>query len=111
MSAIFMDKEKIKNDMTVVRRKRVSVVILKDGKVLFLRRVKPDREYFVIPGGGVENGESIEEALVREVKEELTLEVKKYRFLFSIENVPRSSVTAIRAGSQDEYYFLIEEYS
>lgn len=111
ITVIFMDKEKIKNDTTSGRRKRVSAIILKDGKVLVLRRVKPDREYFVIPGGGVEEGESIEEALAREIKEELTLEVKKCRFLFLVENVLRPSFTTVHADSQDEYYFLVEKYT
>ncbi len=96
--------------METERRKRASAVILKDGKILLLRRVKPDREYFVFPGGGVEDGESIEEALVREVKEELTLDVKKYRFLFSIENLAVPSFATIHQGNRNEYYFLIEDY-
>ena len=93
------------------RRERASAVIVKGEQILFLRRVKPEREYFIFPGGGVEKGESIEEALLREVKEELSLEVKKCKFIFSIENIAISSTATIHKGNRDEYYFLIEEYA
>jgi len=79
--------------------------------MLLLRRVKPDREYFIFPGGGVEEGESIEEALVREVKEELSLEIKRWRFLFSVEDLAVPAQATIHEGNRDEYYFLIEEYA
>lgn len=92
-------------------RKRVSAVILKDGKILLIRRVKPDQEYFVFPGGGVDGGESLLEALSREVREELSLEVKKQKFLFSLENLVIPAMITIHKGNQDEYYFLIEEYT
>jgi ADP-ribose pyrophosphatase YjhB (NUDIX family) len=35
--------------------KRAAAVIIKDGKILLMRRVKNGREYFVFPGGGIEN--------------------------------------------------------
>jgi 8-oxo-dGTP pyrophosphatase MutT (NUDIX family) len=93
------------------RRKRASAILVKDGKILLLRRVKPDREYFIFPGGGVEKGEGVEEALTREVKEELSLEIKKWRFLFGVEDLAVPSGTTIHKGDRDEYYFLIEEYA
>ena len=68
-------------------RKRATAVILKDGKILLIKRVKPGQEYYTFPGGGVEAGESFEDAVRREVKEELCLDVGKCRPLFSIENV------------------------
>ena len=35
-------------------RERASAVIIKDNKILLMKRVKPNLEYFVFPGGGVE---------------------------------------------------------
>jgi 8-oxo-dGTP diphosphatase len=44
---------------------RVRAVIEKDGKILLIKRVKPDETYWVFPGGGVEAGENLENALTR----------------------------------------------
>ena len=57
-------------------RERASAVIIKDNKILLMKRVKPNLEYFVFPGGGVEKNESLDDTLKREVKEELSLDIK-----------------------------------
>jgi len=91
-------------------RRRATAVIIKDGTILLMRRVKPDREYFILPGGGVDDGESIEEAVRREVKEEFCLDVKKCRFLFELENLVVPQFITVHTGNRNEYYFLIEDY-
>lgn len=51
----------------------VSVVVPDDrGRILLIHRT--DNKYWSIPGGGMEPGESIREAAVREVKEETGLD-------------------------------------
>jgi 8-oxo-dGTP diphosphatase len=42
-----------------------------DGRVLLLQHERAHGRYWVLPGGGVDQGESIEDALVREMREEL----------------------------------------
>lgn len=54
---------------------RASAVILQGGKILLIHRIKLDRDYFVLPGGTVEEGETDEEAVVREAKEETGFDV------------------------------------
>jgi len=66
-------------------RQRVSAVIVKGNEVLLIKRIKQDKIYYVFPGGGVETGESLEQALVREINEELSLIVTDYKFLFSLD--------------------------
>ena len=56
----------------------VSAAIFRDGKVLIVRRARPPAQgVYTLPGGGVELGETLEEAVIREVREEtgITAEV------------------------------------
>jgi 8-oxo-dGTP diphosphatase len=55
----------------------VSAAIIRDGKVLIVRRARPPaRGLYTLPGGGVEVGETLFEAVKREVREETALEVE-----------------------------------
>lgn len=55
----------------------VSAAILRDGKVLIVRRArKPALGVYTLPGGGVETGESLVEAVTREVREETALDIE-----------------------------------
>ncbi|MEK7574443.1 MAG: NUDIX domain-containing protein [Patescibacteria group bacterium] len=92
-------------------RERASAVIIKDNKILLMKRVKPNLEYFVFPGGGVEKNESLDDTLKREVKEELSLDIKKWRLLFNLENQFKDSYNNMHLGNQKEYYFTIEEFT
>ena len=60
------------------RRRGVAAVVVRDARLLVIRRarrvVAPGAVCF--PGGGVEPGESEPEALVRELREELGIEVQ-----------------------------------
>jgi 8-oxo-dGTP diphosphatase len=47
-----------------------------------------DGEYYNLPGGGAEPGESIKDAVVREVKEETGLDVKVGELLFVLDYEP-----------------------
>lgn len=55
-------------------RLRVAALILTGGGVLTVRHAKDGRTYHLLPGGGVEAGETVGEALVREVCEETGVE-------------------------------------
>lgn len=55
----------------------VSAAIFRDGKVLLTRRARsPAKGFYSLPGGRVEFGESLHQALSREVDEETGLEIK-----------------------------------
>jgi len=55
----------------------VSAAIVRDRKVLIVRRARPPaRGLYTLPGGGVEVGETLVEAVVREVREETALVVE-----------------------------------
>lgn len=55
----------------------VSAAIIRDGKVLVVRRArKPALNLYTLPGGAVELGETLHEAVVREVREETRLVIE-----------------------------------
>jgi len=55
----------------------VSAAIIRDRKVLIVRRARPPASgVFTLPGGGVEAGETLHEAVVREVQEETGLAIE-----------------------------------
>lgn len=55
----------------------VSAAIIRDGRVLIVRRANPPTQgIFTLPGGVVEVGETLHEALVREIREETSLAIE-----------------------------------
>ena len=55
-------------------RIRVSAILRREERVLLCRHEKAGREYWLLPGGGVQAGESLVTALRRELAEELGIE-------------------------------------
>ncbi len=54
---------------------RVRGIIIEAGKIVLIERKSKDRTYYIFPGGGVEKGETTKEALAREMKEELGIDI------------------------------------
>ena len=55
-------------------RIRVSAILRWRGRVLLCRHEKPGKEYWLLPGGGVNSGESLVDALHRELGEEIGID-------------------------------------
>jgi 8-oxo-dGTP diphosphatase len=55
-------------------RIRVSALLRWQDRILLCRHEKPGKEYWLLPGGGVDSGESLVDALYRELLEEVGLE-------------------------------------
>jgi 8-oxo-dGTP diphosphatase len=55
-------------------RIRVSAVLRREGRTLLIRQEKPGREYWLLPGGGVNGGETLVQAVHRELREECGIE-------------------------------------
>ncbi|WP_106128697.1 NUDIX domain-containing protein [Pseudosporangium ferrugineum] len=65
-------------------RRRAAAIIVRDGRVLMVHersRRDEGREWWTLPGGGIDPGETAEDAVRREVLEEVGLVVKEARYL------------------------------
>jgi 8-oxo-dGTP diphosphatase len=62
-------------------KKRISAVIIQDGKMLFVTGF--NEQWYWTPGGKNKHEEAPEETLIRELKEELGLEVKNSKYYLS----------------------------
>ena len=68
-------------------RIRAAVAVLHEGRLLLVEHTKNARSYWLLPGGGLEWGESLHEAVAREVKEETGLEVVVGDLLYVSETI------------------------
>lgn len=64
------------------KRIRAGAIVFKKGKVLLYQRPKG---YWYFPGGGVENGETLEKAAIRGTLEETGVKIKLQKFLYARE--------------------------
>ena len=63
------------------RRDRVQALVVRDDKILMVKHFLFGREFFCLPGGGIEPGETSEQAALRELKEESLVEGRIVRKL------------------------------
>ena len=83
---------------------RVAGIVPVDNGFIFMHRKKVKRnkdyeEYYTFPGGHLENGETLEEGVIREIKEEFGIKVKVIKKLYELEN---------NKLNMKEYFFLCE---
>ena len=69
-------------------RIRVAAIIIEDGKILLARHVKANKTYWLLPGGGVDFGESLADALVRELKEEACIDISIGHLVMANDSIP-----------------------
>ena len=80
-------------------RIRAGIVLIKENKVALIERHRAGLDYFVFPGGGVDEGESPEQAAIRETMEELGIKV-----------AIKQKVAEVQLGQKSrQVYFLVEQ--
>ena len=77
--------------------KRSGIILIHEGKLALIERYKKGRHYFAFPGGGVDEGETDEQAAIREAEEELGIRVK----------IVQKAATVLRTGRRDQVYFVV----
>ncbi len=83
----------------------VGALIICNGKILLEKRKNdPGRGKWSIPGGLVELGETVEQTVIREVKEETGLKVEKPELIDVVDNITRDS------NGEIKYHFVIIDY-
>lgn len=82
-------------------QKRVRGILVDKGIITLLKRVKKSETYYVFPGGGVEEGESVKQALKRELKEELGIDTN-IKSLLTKKRFDRDETKQI------EYFYICE---
>ena len=89
------------------KKTRVSVraLIAVDDGIVLIHRVKDGREYYVVPGGGVKDGETHEDTVKRELLEELGIEVgnSSLKKLYKLKTEWDSQINV--------HYFMFCEYN
>lgn len=68
-------------------RNSAKALIIRDGRMLAIKIRDNEEEWYIMPGGGQESEELLEEAVRREVAEEIGIEVKAKELAFVIEGV------------------------
>lgn len=87
-------------------RPSVRGILIRGGKIAMVHSLKYD--YYKYPGGGIEPGESLEDALIREVAEEAGLSVipesiREYGLVHRVQKSDRADFFI-----QDNYYYLCD---
>lgn len=87
-----------------MKRTRIAAIIpMKDGFAFMhrknVKKRKDYQEYYTFPGGGLEEGETLEEGCMREIKEEFGIHVKVVKKLYEMES---------EKFNQKEIFYLCE---
>ena len=87
-----------------MRIRVAGIIPMEDGFALMHRtgnKVTGNLDYHVFPGGGLEEGETLEEGTAREIKEEFGIDVKVKEKIYEYEFQREGQ-------AQKEYFFLCE---
>jgi ADP-ribose pyrophosphatase YjhB (NUDIX family) len=80
-------------------------LIIKNGKLLLIKRgAKPGQGRWSIPGGLVELGERVQDAIVREVKEECGLDIEVERLMDVFDSITRDEKGRV------QYQFVVVNF-
>lgn len=86
-------------------RQRPCAIIIKDNKILVMKRVRDNTIYFTFPGGHVEESEDLQTTLKREIKEELNFDIMNFKEIFRVSDFsPRDN------DNVESIFYLISDF-
>ena len=90
-------------------RSAARALIFRGEKILLTRCQRDGHEFYLLPGGGQQLGETLEETVVRECREEIGVEVEVIRLRFVRDYIPASDafsyLTSSETTHQVEHFF------
>jgi len=72
-------------------------LVVKDGKILLMHQIVKGEDFYTLPGGSWEAGETLEQTCKREIKEEFGIDVEVGKLIFLLDTDTRIA-----------FYFLCE---
>jgi len=81
-------------------RNRSGIILIEKNKLALIERHRAGLHYFAFPGGGIDQGESPQQAAIREAEEELGILVEI-----------KHKVADVLFNGNTQYYFLVEKIS
>ena len=79
---------------------RAGVLIIENNKILLIHRQKFGRDYYIIPGGTIEDDETLEQTAIREIEEETSLKC----------TIKKEKPIHIISRTRDEYYYIADSF-
>jgi 8-oxo-dGTP diphosphatase len=79
-------------------RNRAGIILIEGNKLALIERDRSGKHYFAFPGGGIDRGESPQEAAVREAEEELGIRVEV-----------KQKVAEVFFNGNTQHYFLVKK--
>ena len=81
-------------------RNRSGIILIEEDKLALIERYRAGIHYYAFPGGGIDEGESPEQAAIREAEEELGIVVRV-----------KLKVAEVLFSGSSQFYFLVEKIS
>ena len=81
-------------------RNRSGIILIEEDKLALIERYRAGIHYYAFPGGGIDEGESPEQAAIREAEEELGIVVRV-----------KLKVAEVLFSGSTQFYFLVEKIS
>ena len=82
-------------------RRRAGIILIEHNQLALIERHRAGQHYFIFPGGGVDEGETDEQAAIREAEEELGIRVE----------ILHKAVEIRRSNKRDQVYFMVRQVS